>query len=144
MNLEQIHKLWEVDSVIDKSSLIDESLKKPLLHFKYYKILIEETIVLKKMENDLKQLKLDKYVFYADGPTKETQQKQWIYPVKGIILKKDVPSYVDADPDIIESNIKTEIQQQKVDYLISIIKTVSDRDWSIKNAIEVIKFNAGK
>lgn len=143
MTLDEIHKLWEIDSVIDKTKLVDESLRKPLLHYKYYKILIDETLILKKMESKFKTLKLEKTEFYSDGPTKETQEKGWKYPSKGIILKKDVPLYVESDSDIIELNLKTDLQQEKVDYLISIIKTVSDRDWTIKNAVEVLKFNAG-
>jgi hypothetical protein len=38
MNLEDIQKMWDRDSEIDRDDLANESLKTPQLHAKYYEI----------------------------------------------------------------------------------------------------------
>ena len=50
---------------------------------------------------------------------------------------------MESDEDIIELNLKVEYQKEKVSYLESIIKEVSNRHWKIKNAIEWRKFVSG-
>jgi len=61
MNIEEIMKLWEEDTNIDKTEIGDEAIKVPKLHSKYYNILIKEKLLLRKLEAEMKQLKLDKY-----------------------------------------------------------------------------------
>ena len=143
MKLEEIFELWEKDSVVDKTNLGDESLKISELHFKYYKIFIDEKIRLKKYEADMKVLRLDKYDFYVNGHNDDTIKKGWIQPAIGRILRNDVQMYLDADPDIIRLNLKIGIQDEKISLLESIIRTVSNRNFVIKNSIEYEKFKMG-
>ena len=140
LNIENILALWEVDSQIDRTELSNESLKIPQLHHKYYKIYTSEKLLLKKLEADSKQLKLDKYEFYTQGHTKETQERGWTLPARGMILKADLPMYMDADKDIVDLNLKIGYQNEKIDLLENIIKTVSNRGYHIKNAIDWNKF----
>ncbi len=143
MNIEEIMDLWDTDTNIDRTELGDESLRIPKLHSKYYNILIREKLLLRKHMEELKRLKLDKYEFYTQGPDEETKDKGWRLPPKGILLKSDLPMYMDADQDIIDLNLKIGLQQEKVDLLESIIKTIINRNFVIKNAIEWNKFTGG-
>lgn len=144
MEIDKIFDLWNEDSVIDQDNLEAESLKISQLHHKYYKILVLEAVQFKKLENDMKSLKLAKYEFYADGPSKETKELGWDYPLRGKLLKTEIPSYMDGDQQIIELNTKMFLQQQKIDLLTSIIKNITDRQWNIKNALESMKFKVGQ
>lgn len=143
MKLEEIFELWEKDSVIDRTDLGNESLEISKLHFKYYKIFVYEKIRLKKYESDMKVLRLDKYDFYVNGHNDETLKKGWVQPAIGRILKNDVQMYLDADPDIIRLNLKIGIQDEKISLLESIIRTIFDRKFVIKNTIEYEKFKMG-
>jgi Recombination, repair and ssDNA binding protein UvsY len=143
MKIESIFEEWEKDSQIDKTDLDEESLKIPKLHHKYYRQFVSERLLYRKLEADLKQLKLEKHEFYTQGPTKETQEKGWQLPPKGMILKNDLPMYIDADKDIIELSLKIGYQLEKIDLLESILKTLQNRGYNIKTAVDWIKFTQG-
>jgi len=143
MKLEDIFSEWEKDSKFDPSELGKISLNLPKLHHKYYKILSNERLLLKKMEAEFKSLKLEKFEFYQDGPSVEQQQKGWVYPAKGKILKSDIPNYIEADPHIIQFNLKIAYQNEKLDVLESIIKMIMNRGWHVKTAVEWEKFKMG-
>jgi len=143
MKIESIFEEWEKDSQIDKTDLDEESLKIPKLHHKYYRQFVSERLLCRKLEADMKQLKLEKHEFYTQGPTKETQEKGWQLPAKGMILKNDLPMYIDADKDIIELSLKIGYQLEKIDLLESILKTLQNRGYNIKTAVDWIKFTQG-
>lgn len=143
MKIEQLFVEWEKDSNIDKTELGDESIKIPKLHHKYYRVFISERLLLRKLEADLKQLKLEKYEFYTQGPSKESKEKGWEIPARGVILKSDLPTYLDADKDIVELTLRIGYQQEKIELLESIIKSLQTRGYQIKAAIDWAKFTMG-
>ena len=143
MNIEDIMTLWEGDTKIDKTELGDEAIAVPKLHSKYYNILIKEKLLLRKLEAEMKQLKLDKYEFLTQGPNEETRDRGWKLPPKGMILKGDLPMYIDADKDIINLSLKIGMQQEKIEFLESIIKTIINRGYIIKTAVEWTRFTMG-
>jgi hypothetical protein len=143
MKIEDILDNWKEDSKIDRTELGDEALKIPKLHHKYYQIYVSERLSLRSLEFEMKQLKLDKYEFYTQGPNEETQAKGWRIPAKGLILKADIPMYMDADPEIIKLSLKIGLQQEKLELLESIIKSFGNRGYNIKAAIDWQKFTMG-
>lgn len=143
MKFEDIFASWEVDSRIDRTELGNESLNTPKLHHKYYMMFSAERSILKKLEATMRRLKLEKYEFYSQGHTPETKEKGWELPSRGLILKADIPLYMDGDKDIIELSLKIGMQQEKVDFLADIIKTLHSRGYVIKNAIDFYKFLSG-
>lgn len=143
MNFEKIFEEWKIDSEIDRTELGDESLKIPKLHHKYYTMLVSEKMQLRKLEADMKVLRLEKHEFYSQGHTKETKDKGWELPARGMILKADIPMYLDADKDVVDLSLKIGVQQEKVEFLESILKTIHTRNFIIKNAIEFARFTMG-
>jgi hypothetical protein len=143
MHIDEIVALWEQDSKIDNTEIGDEAIKIAKLHHKYYQILINERLVLRQREADLKKLKLDKYEFFTQGPNEDTQKKGWKLPAKGLILKADIPMYMDADDDIIKQSLKIGLQQEKVEFLESVIKMLMNRGYNLKVALEWQRFING-
>lgn len=143
MKLEQIFEMWHQDSKIDHTELSHEALRIPQLHHKYFQVYSHERLVLRKYEAELKRLKLDKYEFYTQGPTPETHAKGWQLPPIGKIIKSDVGQYVDSDKDIIELTLKVGVQQEKIELLDSIIRSLNNRGYLIKSAIDFEKFKVG-
>lgn len=143
MKLDQIMNLWEEDTHIDRSDLSTEALRIPKLHHKYYDIYVKEVLRLRKMETELKTLKLQKYEFLTQGPTKDQFDSGWKMPASGRILKSEVSNYLEADKDVINMTLNIALQKEKVDLLDSIIKSLKDRGYLIKNAIEFERFRNG-
>lgn len=143
MHIEEIMDLWEADAKIDKTELGDETLKIPLLHSKYYNILIREKLLYRKYEAELKQLKVDKFEFFTQGHNEFTKDKNWKLPAKGLVLKQDIPVYMDADKEIVELNLKIGLQLEKISLLESIIKVIMNRTFIIRDAIAWQKFTMG-
>ena len=143
MKLESIYEMWHQDSKIDHTELSHEALRIPQLHHKYFQIYSNEKLMLRKYELELKRLRLDKCEFYTQGPTKETQEKGWQLPPIGRIIKSDVNQYIDADNDIIHLTLKVGVQQEKIELLDSIIRSLNNRGYLIKSAIDFEKFKVG-
>lgn len=143
MNFESLFSEWEKDAEIDKTRLDDESLKIPKLHHKYYRYLVAEKSRLKKLEAEYKKLRLEKTEFLAQGHDEETKAKGWKLPPRGIVLKADIPMYLEADQDIIDMSLQIGVQQEKVEFLESIIKTLNNRGYNIKTAVDFIRFTMG-
>lgn len=143
MKLEQIFEMWGEDSKIDSNNLGDEALKIASLHHKYHEVYTNERMRLRSLEFNMKGLKLDKYEFYTQGATKETQEKGWVLPPIGRVLKSDVQQYLDADKDLINLALKIGMAHEKIDLLESIIKSLSNRGYQIKTALDWARFTSG-
>lgn len=143
MKFEELFSEWEKDSVIDKTELADEAIKIPKLHHKYYSLLSKERASLKKLELDMKHLKLDKYEFYTMGHTEETKKKDWKLPPRGVILKQDLNIYMEADHDIVDMSLRIGILQEKIEFLVSILDSLKTRGYLLKTALDFQKFIMG-
>jgi hypothetical protein len=144
MLLSEIMDNWEVDSVINKAHLADEALKGGQLHSKYMNILVRENLMLTKKKTEYNELLMQKYVLYTEGAHDLATQKAHPYlPKSGKVLKSEVEKYLNADASMIDKTIELASQQEKVDFLRSIIKFIEKRSFDINNAIDHQKFMAG-
>lgn len=143
MKLEDIMDLWETDGHMDNTELSAESLKIPLLHHKYYKLFVQESLLQRKYEQDYKSLYKIKYEYYMGYLDKTTmEEKGWLpNPLK--ILKADLSIYMESDADLQVITAKIDIQKQKVSFLESAIKTITNRGYLIKNVIDWERFKSG-
>jgi len=57
--------------------------------------------------------------------------------------KYKMQKYLDADEKLSSTSLKIEYYETMLNYLESILKQVSNRTYQIKNAVEVMKFQAG-
>lgn len=140
MNLDEIQLLWEEDAKIDPDNLHEESIKIPSLHAKYYKI-YNNILLLKKLEeNKFKILKKEKWMYFSGKSDPEIYIE---HPFDYKVLRQDIDKYMDADADILKSISKMEYYQTMLSYLDSILKTIMNRSYQIKNSIEYMRFTGG-
>tara|TARA_B100000676_G_C17900455_1_gene744243 strand:+ start:609 stop:1046 length:438 start_codon:yes stop_codon:yes gene_type:complete len=134
---------WDADSKIDRTELGEESIKIPQLHHKYYKFFSHERLSYTKAKKDLQLLKKNKAIWYMGIMSEEDLDSLgWDQnPLK--ILKQDVPMHVEADKDVAAMDLKVEYLKEKVEFLESVIKTLSIRSYQINNAITWEKFKVG-
>ena len=59
------------------------------------------------------------------------------------ILKSDIDKFLDGDDDMITLANRILLQQEKVNYLESVIKIINNRQWNIRSAIDWLKFTNG-
>lgn len=143
MTIEEIYKLWEEDGEIDVGNLTGESVNIPKLHNKYYKLYVEENLKTRKRRQDLKDLMLLKEAYYKGEMDRDDLKEQGWEPFPKRLLKAEVAKYLEVDKDIVELSLRIGIQEEKVQYLESILKMVGNRSFHIKNAIEWEKFKVG-
>lgn len=143
MKLEEIFDEWSKDSEIDRTELGSESLRIAKLHVKYFRMFSEERLVLKKMDTEHKVLYKNKCEWLNGTMDQETLKELGWKPNFLKIMKSELQMYVDADQDIIKSNLRMSIQQEKVSVLESIIKSLQGRSFNIRAAIDWEKFKTG-
>ena len=143
MRFDDIRSMVSKDMVIDDSELDIESLKIPQLHNKYLNLFHDERILLRKLEADKRELIRDKWEFYSGKMSQEELEERGWEPFQLKILKQDLDMYIHSDSDVTKIEDRITLQKEKVDYLASIVKSISGRGWEIKNAIEWRKFTSG-
>ena len=144
MKLEDIYNHWKEDSQLDRTNLAEESSNIPQLHYKYFKIFSEERLRLKQLEQEYKLVYRRKFEYYLGNMDENEQRELGWDPQPLKILRQDLPTYIDADDDIIQLNLKMEMQKEKVNVVENIIKNISNRGFQIKNIIDWEKFKVGE
>ena len=143
MNIERIKEMVETDLKIDGTELGDESILIPQLHSKYLNIYHDESLILRKLDVDLKILQKQKWEYYNGKMSQQELATLGWEPFGHRILKQDLDIYLESDTDIIKHGSKIDLQKAKVEYLDSILKGINNRNWVIRNAIEWRKFMSG-
>jgi hypothetical protein len=141
MNLDEIQEMWLRDSVIDPDNLHEESLKIPQLHSKYYTIYNTITLLREKARETYNKVRLERHNYYTGKAPAEVYVEE-PFPYK--VREKDaIQRYMDADERLNKIDLKIRYYDIILKFLEEIIKTVSNRNYSIKNAIDFMKFAAG-
>jgi hypothetical protein len=141
MNLDEIQEMWQRDSVIDPDNLHDESLKIPQLHSKYYIIYNTITLLREKARETYNRVKLERYNYYTGkAPAEVYVEEPFPYKVRD---KEALQRHMDADERMNKIDLKIRYYDIMLKFLEEIIKTISNRTFQIKNAIEFMRFQAG-
>ena len=141
MDLEKIQEMWENDSTIDPDNLHDESLKIPQLHSKYYTIYNTITLLRETARETYNRVRLERHNYYTGkAPAEVYVEDPFPYKVRD---KEALQRYMEADDKLNSIDLKIRYYDVMLKFLEEIIKTVANRTFQIKNAIEWHKFQAG-
>ena len=141
MDLEKIQEMWQNDSTIDPDNLHDESLKIPQLHSKYYTIYNTITLLREKARETYNRVRLERHNYYTGkAPAEVYVENPFPYKVRD---KEALQRYMEADDKLNSIDLKIRYYDVMLKFLEEIIKTVANRTFQIKNAIEWHKFQAG-
>jgi|TARA_Y100000385_G_C12913969_1_gene559546 hypothetical protein len=142
INLDEIQDMWRRDSKLDPDNLHLESLKIPGLHSKYYDLYNQLKLLRIKAEAEFAEVKLERHCYYTGKAPQEVYVAE-PFPYK-VRDKESLKQYLDADSKIQEKNLKIKYYEIMLSFLEEVIKTISNRTYQIKNAIEWQKFIAGQ
>jgi len=140
MNLDELKLQVSQDLRVDDEHLDTESLKNQEIKAKYLEHKSKFELLLFKAKGDYKRLYREKWEYYGGKSDAK------IYATKPFdlkVLKTDLSIYISADEEIIDAENKIGYLETVVDYIKGVIKSVDNRGWDIKNAIEWKKFEAG-
>ena len=137
-------KSIENDLKIDETRLDEESLKTPQLHNKYLMLLLRLKNRKDKLEQELKSLQKDKWLYYTGKMSEEDLKKFGWEQFELNVLRTDVDRIMDADSDLLEIEGKYKEICRIVDYVENVVKVISNRQWSIRAAIDWQKFANGQ
>lgn len=140
MRLEEIQEMIDRDSRLDETRLDDEALKIPSLHSRYYRIFIEEYQRMKVYQTEADVLKKELTEYYLGVAPEEVYKAR---PLNRKVMRQDLDLYLNADGKLNLLRLKVENQHMKVDLLEAFIKTLSNRNFLIKSAIDWRRFQSG-
>jgi hypothetical protein len=141
IDLDIIQKMWEEDSKIDIDNLHTESLNVPILHSKYYELYNTINLLKTKAEKQKKKIRHEKYEYFTGKADPEVYIEN-PFPKK-IRDKETLQGYLDSDEKLNQISLKVEYYEIMLEYIQSILKQISERNWQIRNSIEFMKFSSG-
>ena len=140
MNLDELKLQVSQDLKVDDEHLDTESLKNQEIKAKYLEHKSKFELLLFKAKGDYKRLYREKWEYYGGKSDAKIYASK---PFDLKVLKTDLGVYISADEEIIDAENKIGYLETVIDYIKGVIKSVDNRGWDIKNAIEWKKFEAG-
>ena len=140
MTFDELQQLAEKDLKINDTELDLESLKTPQIYNKYLKHYTKYKLLLTRAESDYSTLKREKWEYYTGKADPKVYEEK---PFDLKILKTDLDKYLDADIDLQKAIQKVKYLDTTVDFLERTLRQVSNRTYTIKNAIEWRRFTSG-
>ena len=141
MALEELQNEARQDlAVIDQERLDQESLKNQTIKSKWleHRTKYDQLLIMRRADHQ--KLYRDKWEYYG-GKSDAKVYAAKPFDIK--VLKNDLQMYIQSDEDILELQGKISYYESIIKYIDGVIKSIDNRGWDIKNAIEWKKFEAG-
>lgn len=145
MNLDEILEEWSRDCQIGHK-LEETSRDTPKLHAKYLGLLMRAKLQLKQSESKQRLLLKDKFLWYNGKLSQEeVERNNWAPdPFDGLkVMKSDLNYWYESDKDIQASESRVVYFKTVVETLKEIVDALKWRHSTIRNMIEVRRFEAG-
>lgn len=143
MDIDEINQMWAQDCKIDEANLVRESSRIPELHNKYYNLFYREALKIRKLKAEMVELEKAKTEYYNGSMDElELRERGWKpFPLK--VLKNDMDKYIQSDKEVINLSLKISLHEERGKYLESIVRQINNRNFVIKNMIDMMKFQSG-
>lgn len=141
MKFEELSLMVKEDLKIDRFSLANESTRTPNILAKYLEIYRNEKMILHTLNSKFAILQKEKWEYYSGKAQPEEYEQK---PFDKKILRQDLSIYLESDEEILSLANKISLQKEKTFYLEKVLRGIEQREFSIKNCITMIKFDAGE
>jgi hypothetical protein len=141
MTLEEILEQSKADLKMDITNLAIESTRNPTLHHKYVKEWAFSKRKVKAMERQKAKVERELFLYYTGKADVAVLKRKG--PIDFKILKSDVSTFIESDPEMEEVQILLDEAEVKLETLESILSAISRRNWDVRNAVEYLKFTQG-
>jgi hypothetical protein len=141
MTFEELQTESKKDLIIENNERLEqESFKNQIIKPKYLEYKSRFELLLYRAKGDYQKLYRDKWEYYGGKADAKVYAAK---PFDLKVLKNDLHMYINADDDIIGLSYKISRLETIIKYIEGVIKSIDNRGWDIKNAIEWKKFEAG-
>jgi|TARA_A200000159_G_scaffold38842_2_gene35248 hypothetical protein len=140
MDLEQLQELADKRLKINDTELDLESIKTPQLHNEFMKHLTKFKLMLSRAEGELMNTKRVLWEYYTGKADASVYAQR---PFNYKLLRQDVDQYIQSDEAYVKAKQKVDYLSTTVDFLDRTIRQISNRTFTIKNAIEWKRFTSG-
>ena len=140
MDLEQLQELADKRLKINDTELDLESIKTPQLHNEFMKHLTKFKLMLSRAEGELMNTKRVLWEYYTGKADASVYAQR---PFNYKLLRQDVDQYIQSDEAYVKAKQKVDYLSTTVDFLYRTIRQISNRTFTIKNAIEWKRFTSG-
>ena len=96
--------------------------------------------MLSRAESELHSIKREKWEYYTGKSEASVYAEK---PFNFKLLRQDVDQYIQSDEAYVKAKQKVDYLSTTVDFLDRTIRQISNRTFTIKNAIEWRKFTSG-
>ena len=143
MKIDELKEMINRDTAFlkEESHMDTSSLSIPELHAKYLSIIYDEKLALEYFKTEYKILKRDKWIYYTGKADPDVYEQK---PFNLNILKADVDKFLDADTDLNALHLKVRAQEEKLNLITEIVKSVMGHSFNVGNAIKWKKFLNGE
>ena len=143
MKIDELKEMIDKDAAFlkEESHMDTSSLSIPELHAKYLSLIYDERLALDYFKVEYKVLKRDKWIYYTGKADPDVYEQK---PFNLNILKADVDKFLDADTDLNAVYLKVKAQEEKLNLITEIVKSVMGHSFNVGNAIKWKKFLNGE
>ena len=143
MKIDELKEMIDKDAAFlkEESHMDTSSLSIPELHAKYLSLIYDERLALDYFKVEYKVLKRDKWIYYTGKADPDVYEQK---PFNLNILKADVDKFLDADTDLNALHLKVRAQEEKLNLITEIVKSIVGHSFSVGNAIIWKKFLNGE
>jgi hypothetical protein len=141
MKLEELQSEAKQDlQIIDQERLDQESYKNQNIKPKWleYRTKYDQLLIMSKANHQ--RMYREKWEYYGGKADAKVYVAK---PFDLKVLKGDLAMYISSDEEVIELMDKIGYLEVVIKYIDGVIKSIDNRGWDIKNAIEWKKFEAG-
>lgn len=144
LTMEELMEEWKKDSIIDRDHLDTASLMTANFHQKYLDLLTHYKIKIFALDKKYLEMKGLRSRYYNGQMTKSElaeygwQQYQYKTP-----LKSELERLLETDQYLLNIKDKTSYYTFCFEYCEEVIKSLRDRNYQIRAAIDFMKFQAG-
>lgn len=144
LHLDELKANWAVDCIIDPDRLDESSIRTANLHQKYLDILTDYKLRIFKLEKEYLSMKGVRSRYYMGQMTKqELEDYGWDQYQYKTPLKTEMERLLETDSLLLDIKDKQSYISFCFEYVEDIMKSLRERGWQIRNAIEWRKFEAG-
>lgn len=144
MRLDELKSEWAKDCIIDHDHLDVSSIRTANLHQKYLNILTDCKLRMFKLEREFLSMKGQRSKYYSGQLTKsELAEMKWDQYQYKTPLKSELERLLETDSILLDIKDKQSYVIFCFEYVEEIMKSLRERGWQIRNAIEWRKFEAG-
>jgi hypothetical protein len=145
VNIDALMAEWSKDTVIDASSMEKELLKISYLHSKYLNIMSYHRHVIRKLENDYKDMKELRRDYYQGHTDLDTLNKYgWEqYQGNAITMRTAQEEKLSTDPHLTKILLKKVVHEEIVAYCETVLKSLNNRTWDLGNYVKYLQYTKG-